>query len=578
MSYRLAFVSSSLASLLFVGCGPSGGSGAGCKDKLIAGDLVITEVFADFQAPTGGSGVDEGKEWFEVYNASDRPLELEGLTLVHSRPDGSKSKSHEMTTVTIAPGQFLVLGNSAADLLPPYVDYGYSADLGELFNTDGGLLALKCGSTEIDSAQYNTVKSGHSRELTSAQPPDYTVNDDLAQWCQGDATEFDPGNFGTPGADNDCTPIVVGQCNDGGTMRDAVAPVPGDLVISEIMTQPSGDDALQEWIELAVVHDVDLNGLGVSRPSTTTGASTVDSPDCIHVTAGSYVVLAKSVDPTMNGGLPPTAIVGTFKGALSLVNGSTGTPGDLQITYNGVALDTVTWTKTTANTALQLDPDLIDTTANDSPSNFCDATAIYDVTSANKGSPGMGNVQCNLLPPAGMCADAGTNRSIVKPAAGQLVITEALANPAGTGTDATQEWFEITNTGAAAFDLNELTLKGTSTTNAIAVSDCVSVTAGGFAVFAHSTDPTANGGLPAVAATFTFALATTASVLDGTTVLDQATWSTGTAPDGKSRQLKTANTNPADNDVTTNFCDAQATQTYGTTTNLGTPGLANVCP
>ena len=76
-------------SLRSVACGPSSG-GASCKDTIVAGDLVITEVFADFKAPTGGTGTDAGKEWFEIYNATDRPIELEGLTLTHSRPDGSK--------------------------------------------------------------------------------------------------------------------------------------------------------------------------------------------------------------------------------------------------------------------------------------------------------------------------------------------------------------------------------------------------------------------------------------------------------------------------------------------------------
>lgn len=46
-------------------CGPDAG-GDGCKDKLLPGDVVITEVFADAKAPPGGSGTDEGKEWFEI--------------------------------------------------------------------------------------------------------------------------------------------------------------------------------------------------------------------------------------------------------------------------------------------------------------------------------------------------------------------------------------------------------------------------------------------------------------------------------------------------------------------------------
>src|SRR5690242_943819 len=114
-------------------CGPDSSSG-GCKDKMIAGDLVITEVFPDFAAPSGGTGTDTGKEWFEIYNASDHPLDLAGLTVTHSRPDGSMAKTHKMADVTIAPGQYFTLGNATPDLIPAYVDYGYSADLGDFYN------------------------------------------------------------------------------------------------------------------------------------------------------------------------------------------------------------------------------------------------------------------------------------------------------------------------------------------------------------------------------------------------------------------------------------------------------------
>src|SRR5690349_389793 len=80
---------------LVAACGPSSSGGA-CKDQILAGDLVITEVFADFQAPSGGTGTDTGKEWFEIYNNADHPLDLKGLTIVHSRPDGSKAMEHKM--------------------------------------------------------------------------------------------------------------------------------------------------------------------------------------------------------------------------------------------------------------------------------------------------------------------------------------------------------------------------------------------------------------------------------------------------------------------------------------------------
>lgn len=557
-------------------CGPADNEGA-CKDMLIAGDLVITEVFADYAATGGGTGADEGKEWFEIYNATGRPVELEGLTIVHSRPDDSKAKSHVVEDVTIAPGQYFTLGNAAQDLRPAYVDYGYGAALGDLFNSDGGKLALKCGDTEIDAARYDSVKSGRSRQLTAAQPPDYTLNDDLANWCEAKATEFEPANFGTPGQQNDCAPVVIGQCNDGGTMRAAVAPEVGQLVITELMPSPNAvDDNVGEWFEARATADFDLNGVGLDRAGDSMAPNVIESPDCIRVTAGSYVVFARSADSTMNGGLPAGSVLGTFK--FTMVGGTAASPGDVQIMYGTTVIDAVTWPRSSNGKALQLDPSLIDPVANDNPSNFCDATTPYGTgTPPDLGTPGSANSACSLLPPAGMCDANGTLRAIAKPAAGTLVISEFLANPAGS-SDATREWVEIANTGTAAFDLNGLGIaRAGGTANVVQSAACVSVAAGGFGLFARSKDPANNGMLPAVDATFAFSLVDTngnVEIRDGDDVLDAITWPS--VMSGVSRQLAPGSFSTTANDDIANFCPG--TTPYGDQTNLGTPKAANVCP
>ncbi|CAN5670238.1 hypothetical protein BH11MYX1_BH11MYX1_03290 [soil metagenome] len=555
-----------LTLLALSGCGPAD-SGTGCKESFVAGDLVITEVFADFQAPSGGTGTDDGKEWFEIYNNTDRPVSLKGLSIVHSRPDDSKPLSHTMTEVTVAPGQYFTLGNATSDLVPAYVDYGYSADLGSFYNTGGGKLELACGDKKIDAAIYDTVVSGQSRELTDAAAPDYTLNDDQTNWCPGNTTEFETGNFGTPGAESDCQPVVVGSCSDGGVMRANVAPPVGEIVVTELLPKPTlVSSTLGQWFEIKAKVDVDLNGVGLDRANDNNiKPEIISQPECVHLAAGSYATFARNTDMTMNGGV--TAIGGfTFS-----INPS-ATP-DLQLVYGADVIDAVTWTTSTSGASLSLAPNATDAAANDDPTNFCNGSVLYNTK--DFGTPGMANTACPVVVQPGQCLANGTPRAIVKPAAGQLVINEILSNAAGTGTDGTQEWFEITNTGATAFDLNGLTLKGTSTGNTITSTDCKSVAAAGFAVFAHSTDPATNGGLPAVDATFTFALATNVSVLDGTVVLDAVT---GVAQgDGLASQLKPTNTNTVDNDVPANFCPAVAAQKYGTAANGGTPGAVNVC-
>jgi hypothetical protein len=559
-------------------CGPANKEGT-CKDTLVAGDLVITEVFADYQGAAGGTGADEGKEWIEIYNASGRPVELQGVTVVHGRTDGTRQKSHVIDDVTIAAGQFFTMGNSAQDLLPAYIDYGYADDLGELFNTDAGKIQLKCGDSEIDAAIYQDVRPGHSRQLTAAQPPDFTLNDAPESWCEASDTQFEPENYGTPGQDNDCTPVVVGQCLDGTLgMRDTVGPGPGDLVITEVMPSPSTvSDTVGEWFEARVMKDIDLNGIGLDRVGdTTANPDLIQSADCLHVVAGAYVVFARSMDPLANGGLGP---IGTFR--FSIVTGSATSPGDVRILNGPTIVDAVTWTSSRASHSLSLDPDFTNDTANDDAANFCDGSTVYHTagTVNDYGTPGTPNPQCPLLPGPGQCLDRGTPRAIVKPAAGQLVITEFLANPAGTGSDATQEWFEVKNTGAAAFDLNGLTLRSATSMNTVSSAECKSVAAGGYALFAHSTDMATNGGLPAVDATFTFALYQSngsLSILDGTIVLDAITWTTG-IQDGASKQLQPGMTSTTANDDPANYCDALPTQMYGSAANFGTPKAVNAC-
>src|SRR5262245_4314571 len=117
------------AAAAIAACGPGDdGTTESCKG-LLAGDLVITEVFADADAPPGGSGADEGKEWFEIYNASTSPKDLAGVVVSHGRPDGSSTKTHTMKATTIAAGQYLVLANTLPELVPAWGDYGYANDL-----------------------------------------------------------------------------------------------------------------------------------------------------------------------------------------------------------------------------------------------------------------------------------------------------------------------------------------------------------------------------------------------------------------------------------------------------------------
>ena len=51
----------------------------------------------------GSSGADEGREWFEIYNASGGPIELQGLVLEHGRMVGMLT-FHELLRALAARG------------------------------------------------------------------------------------------------------------------------------------------------------------------------------------------------------------------------------------------------------------------------------------------------------------------------------------------------------------------------------------------------------------------------------------------------------------------------------------------
>lgn len=546
-------------------------AGQACEAGLVAGDLVITEVFAD------PAGADEGREWIELYNATSETISLAGVQVRSSKADGAKARGHVIGGGEVPAGGYAVLGSSLPELAPPYVHYGYGSALGELFNGEGGALSLACGGVELDAVRYQRVRAGRSRAFDGGVAPDAIANDAAETWCDS-ATPFgDAGDsFGTPGARNDdCEVVVPGRCLDAasGSLRDVVRPAPGDLAISEVMADPAAvADALGEWIEVEVRRDVDLNGLGVDRLGDSAAPSLLSAQACLRVAAGSFAVLARSQDPARNGGLPRVdAIL-----PLSLVSGSAASPGDVQLLSEGALLDGVRWTRAASGRATQVDPRYLDPTGNDEERVWCEASAPYGA--GDRGSPGAANSRCTIPPPEGMCEQDGGVRPARKPAVGQLVITEFMANPAGT--DSNEEWFEVTNAGSEAFDLNGLSVDragDSSPPSPLASPTCKSVSPGGFAVLARSADPARNAGLPSVALTYSLSMgdAGDLQILDGGTVLDAITWSD--APNAASAQLDRAYTSASANDEASHFCASAVP--YGTGANRGSPGAPNArCP
>jgi hypothetical protein len=546
--------------ILSVAACDGGTSTASCQGKRVAGDLVISEIMAD------PLGTDEGKEWFEIYNATSATIDLRGLKLVAARADGSGELIHIMSASSIGAGKYYVLGGMLPTVKPTYVDYAYGADLGGLRN-ESGKLALSCGDTVIDAVVYAKMTQAHSLQFDGAMAPDGVANDTQSKWC--DATveiTAGSGEYGSPQLSNEpCQSLPPTQCKEGGVARDIVAPQVGDLVFDEFLANPTSTDTDREWFEVAVTRDVDLNGLEVGKTPGTVDLK-VSALDCIKATAGSVLLFAQSNDPLVNGGLPAPDQLFDF----SLVNSN----GSLFLGYASQVLDQITWTSSYDGASTGLDPTLLTPTDNDNPANWCEAVDTYG-TAGNLGTPKAANPSCGIVPP-GQCLEGGVARDKVPPQAGQLVITEFLANP--TGTDTNKEWFEVLTT--ADVDLNGLELGKVVDTVAMTVpeGDCLHFAAGSYILFGQTTDPATKGGLPTVDEDINFTINNRGSLLFeglGGVVLDQVDYTS--VSDGASTSLSPDHLNPTDNDDPLNWCPG--VDAYGTNGDFGTPRAANpACP
>lgn len=168
----------------------------------------------------------------------------------------------------------------------------------------------------------------------------------------------------------------------------------------------------------------------------------------------------------------------------------------------------------------------------------------------------------------------------------KLVINELLANPGGTITDASGEWFEIYNAGTLPVDLQGLVIADSAASGRRPfhlISSSLVVPAGGYVVLGNSANTTDNGGVPvdyAYGSALAFAnsldaLKISRVVGSDTLTLDRVQYSSAaiSAQNGISREL----TNPALDNANmdgSNWADASVVAVYGPG-GRGTPKAQN---
>lgn len=535
----------------------------------VAGDLVITEVMIDPE------GTDTGGEWIEFFNTLGTPLDMKGLTLYVRDTDGSGAKTHLIRAGTAPARGYFVVGDIRSGPNPGWINYAYTDGLGSMGNARG-VVGIRCGMTTLAEFTYTSAaKAERSRMLNGINEPSSNLASVEANYCDtppGNA--YFGNNSGTPGQANpECmAEATLGTCVDNGIVRAMTNPQAGDLVITEVMARPVASGATTgEWFEVLARAAVDLNDVSIN---TTTSTTRITNQQCLRVQPGEYVLLARSADAFVNGGLPPP------KHVYGTISFSATTNQRISLSRGDAGIDEIALFPSAAGRAWQLDPLKLDPGSNDDPNNFCKAPLKWNVDGGGDyGSPGAANPDCPLdagQPDLNICFDSviGADRSIVRPNDGDLVITEWMTNPAAV-SDSNGEFIEVMVKNN--FDLNGLTLQIGTARVPLNSRNCLAVTANSFLLFGNNGDPASNGSLPRLTASFSEALTgtKTITILGADGGLYDTITPSGTEVSGASQQVTPGFENPTDNDLAANRCRSPNKWNPDGGGDFGSPGVVN---
>ncbi|HEX9825783.1 MAG TPA: lamin tail domain-containing protein [Flavobacteriaceae bacterium] len=162
------------------------------------GDIIINEIMQNPSAVLDSDG-----EWFEVYNTTGSPIDINGWTI-----SDSGSNSHTISSSLIVPANgYAVLGNNSDSGTNGGVTVNYQYTSFTLANGADSVI-LTCSGNIIDQVAYDggTIwpdPNGASMAL-STTAMNSTDNDNGANWGTA-TTDIGSGDFGTPGAVNDFT-------------------------------------------------------------------------------------------------------------------------------------------------------------------------------------------------------------------------------------------------------------------------------------------------------------------------------------------------------------------------------------
>ncbi|MBN2723114.1 MAG: lamin tail domain-containing protein [Deltaproteobacteria bacterium] len=171
----------------------------------VPSSLIITEIMAN---PVSGSS---DLEWFEIFNTSGSPVELNGLTVCDDATEGHCFIVDFGTSYPLTAGEYALFARNGS-LLPAGIvadyTYGTTIYLNDSPSTSyPEAINLFANGALIDGVYFDTTWSalteGASMSFSPNAPHTATGNNDKANWCAG-VDLYDSTNtlYGTPGTAN----------------------------------------------------------------------------------------------------------------------------------------------------------------------------------------------------------------------------------------------------------------------------------------------------------------------------------------------------------------------------------------
>ena len=392
------------------------------------GEVVITEIMQNPSAVADSVG-----EWLEVYNNSSRQFDLRDWIL-----NDASGETHIIegdSAILLNPGAYVTLGNQRDSLRNGGVSHLYSYP-GQSFSfddTEDQILLLSPDSVVIDSLVWgDTLNFPRAEGSSVALEAPQLDNANGDNWCVS-SESFGLGDLGTPGMENDCV----------NTTRP-------DLRITEIWPGQQGTDVTEDWFEITNFGAKSWNGMQ-DEPLFYDDESQ-DPTDAVQISGISEIDAGQSL----------IVVVGDSSDAQEFrtVWGEVYDIGDVEIGWaDGSGLGQ----GGDAATLFLGTP---------SPMNIIDFASYpaapsglsYDLILESFSAEGTGRVELGTNIAVATQIRGGSsgdepaiaspgNIGPLNPVAFELKITEM--HPGQAGSDLTEDWFEIKNTGNAPWIATE---------------------------------------------------------------------------------------------------------------------------